>query len=141
MSAIYRDGIATGRATFETETPSWERWNSGHLPVPRLGARLPELPQSLVGWAALSPTSSRECYCGVAEVSVYIADGYRGQGIGRCLLYSLIHASEEAGIWTLQAAAFSNTRPARLLLSQGIPTARLGERIARLNVSGTITVL
>ena len=25
---IYREGIATGNATFETELPDWEKWDS-----------------------------------------------------------------------------------------------------------------
>ena len=27
---IYREGIATGDATFETELPDWEKWDGNH---------------------------------------------------------------------------------------------------------------
>ena len=33
VSAIYTEGLATGLATFETQVPSWERWNEAHLEV------------------------------------------------------------------------------------------------------------
>ncbi len=49
---IYLEGIATGRATFETEAPSWEAWDGSHLRFARLVARQGE---TVVGWAALSP--------------------------------------------------------------------------------------
>ena len=67
---IYAEGLATGRATFDTEIPEWEVWDAGHLAAPRLVARDDG---EVVGWAALGPVSSRPCYRGVAEVSIYVA--------------------------------------------------------------------
>jgi L-amino acid N-acyltransferase YncA len=103
VRAIYEEGIATGQATFQAEAPSWDEWDAGHLQSCRL---ILEVEGSLAGWAALSPISRREVYRGVAEVSVYIAAEARGQGLGRFLLEGLVDASEEARIWTLQAAIF-----------------------------------
>lgn len=103
VQAVYQEGIATGNATFETEAPDWNAWNTSHLAEGRLVARSDG---SLVGWAALSPVSSRCVYAGVAEVSVYVGEAARGQGVGRALLEALIEASEQAGIWTLQAGIF-----------------------------------
>ena len=60
----------------------------------------------VVGWAALSPVSSRDAYPGVAEVSVYVAKKFRGQGAGKLLLNHLVSASESTGVWTLQASIF-----------------------------------
>src|SRR3974390_3218198 len=103
VAAIYREGIATGHATFETEMPTWEQWNARHLPFPRLVAREEG---SIGGWAALSPVSVRRVYAGVAEVSVYVAEAMRGRGVGRKLLNALCSESERMGIWTLQAGIF-----------------------------------
>jgi L-amino acid N-acyltransferase YncA len=100
---IYRQGIATGNATFETELPDWEKWNSAHRQHCRLIARKEE---EILGWAALSPVSARAVYAGVAEVSVYVAATARGRGIGKALLQALIEESERHGIWTLQAGIF-----------------------------------
>ena len=30
VRTIYEEGIRSGDATFETETPSWERWGAAH---------------------------------------------------------------------------------------------------------------
>ena len=62
--------------------------------------------QEIVGWAALTPVSSRPVYRGVAEVSLYVAEAARGHGIGGKLMAKLIAESEADGIWTLQAGIF-----------------------------------
>lgn len=103
VARIYGEGIATGDATFETEVPDRKGWDEGHLECCRLVA---ELEGEVVGWAALSPVSSRCVYAGVAEVSVYVGKGARGAGVGSRLLAALVEASEEEGVWTLQAGIF-----------------------------------
>jgi L-amino acid N-acyltransferase YncA len=105
VRSIYMEGLATGEATFETEASSWEQWTGSHLSVPRLVAVFPNEGR-VVGWAALTAVSSRAVYSGVAEVSVYVADDFRGKGIGRDLLKQLIDESEQEGFWTLQASVF-----------------------------------
>ena len=100
---IYAEGIATGNATFETEAPSFERWNNSHLAEHRLVARLDG---AIVGWAALAPVSERCVYRGVAENSVYVAAHARGLGVGYRLLRALVMAAEDAGIWTIQTGVF-----------------------------------
>ena len=102
--AIYLEGIATGNATFETSAPDWATWDQARRPDCRLAARSAD--GTLLGWAALSPVSSRAVYAGVAEVSVYVAASARGQGVGRALLSALVEASEAAGVWTLTAGIF-----------------------------------
>ena len=85
------------------EAPSWEKWDSSHLPNFRLTA---QEESKILGRAALSPVSSRRVYAGVAEVSVYVAEAARGKGIGKSLLLALIESSEDCGVWTLQAGIF-----------------------------------
>lgn len=103
VRVIYQDGIETGQATFETAVPSWADWDAGKLLSCRFVARLRGV---VVGWAALSPVSRREVYAGIAEVSIYMASGVRGQGLGRALLQALVESSEQAGYWMLQAVMF-----------------------------------
>ena len=131
VKAIYEEGIATGQATFETEAPSWETWNTEHLATGRLVACKRG---QVVGWAALSPVSGRCVYAGVAEVSVYVAEKARGQGIGTALLQALIIDSEEAGIWTLEAGIFPENR-ASLVLHKACGFRQVGyrERLGQLN--------
>jgi len=136
---IYLEGIATGDATFETETPGWDQWDSAHLPFARLVARLAG---EIVGWAALSGVSQRCVYGGVAEVSVYVSSGHRGAGVGRRLLASLIEESEHNGIWTLQAGIFpENTASLALHAAYGFREVGRRERIGKLKGVWRDTVL
>lgn len=139
VRSIYLEGIATGLATFETEAPDWETWNANHMADCRLAARMDG---SLVGWAALTPVSGRCVYAGVAEVSVYVAVGARGRGVGRALLQKLILRSEKAGLWTLQASIFpENEASVNLHQSCGFRVIGRRERIGRLNGVWRDTVL
>lgn len=121
---IYVQGLATGQASFETEAPDWEQWNAARLPICRLIARDHD---AVVGWAALSPVSSRRVYQGVAEASVYVAPRGRGKGIGLSLLQALIETSESAGIWTLEAKVFPENT-ASLALCERCGFRRVGVR-------------
>jgi phosphinothricin acetyltransferase len=112
VAEIYLQGIATGFATFQNEATDWEAWDNSHLKECRLGVFEGE---ELAGWAALTPVSGRCVYAGVAEVSIYIAENFRGKGIGKSLLLKLIEESEAAGLWTLQSGIFpENTASIRL---------------------------
>lgn len=131
VERIYREGIATGQATFETAPPDWALWDERHRPEPRLVAR--DGRGQIVGWAALSPVSARTVYRGVAEVSVYVAAAARGQGVGRALLEELVAASERAGLWTLQAGIFpENILSLRLHAACGFRFVGRRERIGQL---------
>jgi phosphinothricin acetyltransferase len=129
VRAIYLEGIATRIATFETSAPTWEAWNASHHPE-RLVAREGGL---VLGWAALSPYSSRPAYSGVAEVGIYVSEAARRRGIGRALLAALIEASERSGVWTLQAGVFpENAASLELHRRCGFREVGRRERIGRL---------
>jgi phosphinothricin acetyltransferase len=139
VRAIYAEGIATRNATFEEAPPAWESWDAGHRPSCRLVARSGG---EVVGWAALSRPSARSVYAGVAEVSIYIAEKARGQGVGRGLLAELIRGSEAEGIWTLQAGVFpENSASLRLHQAAGFREVGRRERIGRMNGRWRDTVL
>lgn len=124
VATIYAEGIATGYATFETEVPSFESWDKAHIKNCRLVA---DKEGAILGWAALSPVSSRCVYEGVAELSIYIALKSRGAGIGKSLLNQLITESETAGYWTLQAGIFPENR-ASIKLHERLGFRFLGKR-------------
>ena len=128
---IYAEGLATGDATFENEVPDWSHWDRSHRPECRLVARDAKT-GDVVGWAALTLASSRRVYSGVAWESVYVADAWRGRGVGRALLEALIPASENAGYWTLQAGVLVEN-VASLSLHEGVGFRQVGiqERIGR----------
>ncbi|MFL5978038.1 MAG: GNAT family N-acetyltransferase [Gaiellaceae bacterium] len=131
VARIYAEGIVTGNATFETEVPSWEAWDAAHLPDHRFVA---ERDGGVVGWIALAPVSSRCCYAGVAEISAYVAEEARGEGVGRELLATAIESSEGAGLWTLQTGVFPENEPSLGLLRRfGFRVLGTQERIGRLH--------
>ena len=103
VKEIYQQGINTKIATFETEPPTFEIWESKFRKNLRFVATEKEI---ICGWVALSSVSARKVYEGVCEVSLYVAKEFRGQGIGKLLLKKIISESEEQGIWTLQAGIF-----------------------------------
>jgi phosphinothricin acetyltransferase len=82
----------------------------------------------IVGWGALSPVSGRCVYAGVAEVSVYVAAGARGQGVGKRLLQGLTEVSERQGIWTLQAGIFPENQ-ASIALHKSCGFRKVGTRV------------
>jgi len=104
VKRIYQQGIDTGHATFEEFPPStWEEWSEkfpSNLALVCLDSGI------VLGWAAISRTSTREVYQGVGEVSLYVDPDHQGQGIGKGLMKKIISKSEDAGLWTLQAGIF-----------------------------------
>lgn len=127
---IYLDGIATGNATFETDAPSWESWDESHSKTCRLVAKGEN---EVLGWAALSPVSERCVYAGVADISIYISQTSKGQGIGTALLRSIIVLSEKEGFWTLQAGIFpENTPSLKLHKKAGFREVGIRERIGKM---------
>jgi L-amino acid N-acyltransferase YncA len=129
VRAIYLEGLSTNQASFETTAPDWASWDASHL---RHGRLVATRDAEVLGWAALSPVSSRRVYAGVAEVSVYVASEARRQGLGRLLLEELVRRSEAAGIWTLQASIFpENVASVELHRACGFRLVGRRERIAQ----------
>lgn len=130
VAKIYGEGIATGMATFETQIPSYEKWDGSHLKICRFVGLYKD---NLAGWAALSPVSSRYVYRGVAEVSIYIGEKYRGLGVGNALMKHLILESEAQGFWTLQSGIFpTNMASVKLHESVGFRKIGIRERVGNL---------
>ena len=131
VSSIYKEGIATGIATFETEAPSYDVWGEKFIKNCRLVA---ELNNEVIGFAVLSQVSKRNVYKGVGEVTVYIAKNQRGKGLGKQLLTDLIVASEKEGFWTLQAGIFSTNKPSiQLHENCGFRIVGIREKIGQLH--------
>lgn len=130
VSKIYLDGINTGIATFQDSIPTFDEWNNGHINSCRLVAKSDG---KVLGFAVLSTTSSRCVYRGVAEVSVYIGENYRGLGIGKALLTDLIKLSEGNDIWTLQSGIIrENVSSIELHQKCGFREIGIREKIAKM---------
>ncbi|MEO2107917.1 MAG: metalloregulator ArsR/SmtB family transcription factor [Actinomycetota bacterium] len=117
---IMGEGIATRLATFETEVASVAalegKWLANHRP--------------------------RDCYSGVAETQIYVAEAFRGRRVGVALIDALVRGADAAGLWTLQAVVFPENRASlRLHRSAGFRTVGVRDRIAQLDGEWRDTVL
>ena len=129
VAEVYRQGIESGDATFETEVPDWESWDAARSPECRLVA---ECGGDVIGYAALSPVSGRCVYDGVREAMIYISAVARGRGVGGRLLRRLVEESEAHGIWTLQAGIFpENAASIRVFEKTGFRILGTHERLGR----------
>ena len=130
ISAIFREGIETGIATFLSDAPTWEAWDQEHCEDCRLVARSGD---TILGWAAKSPLSSTSVYAAIAEAGDYIGKAGRRQGLGTALLTELIRCSEEAGYWSLQGEIVKENLPSRALCKKcGFREIGIRERFGRM---------
>jgi L-amino acid N-acyltransferase YncA len=128
---IYAEGVATRNATFETAAPTVAQLKRRWMPEHRWVA---EIDGSVVGWAAITPTSTRDAYRGVGETSVYVGDGHRGRGVGKALIHRQVNAADADGLWTLQTSVFPENRASIALHhSAGFRTLGVRDRIGRLD--------
>ncbi|MHA6727634.1 N-acetyltransferase family protein [Chryseobacterium sp. A301] len=128
---IFQQGLDTHLASFETQAPSWESWDMNYHRVARLVLQGDE--GKIIGWAALKPISTRACYSGVAEVSVYVDSLFQGKGLGTMLLRQLALASEEHQFWTLQSSIFpENEASIRMHQKAGFRLVGTRRKIAKL---------
>jgi L-amino acid N-acyltransferase YncA len=119
VSEIYREGIATGHATFAPAPPgSFEDFSDGKIMECGCVARGGD--GRVIGWATLAKVSDRCVYAGVAEVSVYVAA-----------------KAEAAEVWTLQAGIFpENTASLALHARHGFREVGRRERLGKMPAIG-----
>jgi len=136
---IYKMGLDTRNATFETIVPSWTEWDSTHLNHSRFVYLESD---KILGWIALSHVSARKVYEGIAEVSVYIDTNILGKGIGSKLMEKVIMSSEMHGIWTLYSSVFpENVATLKLHDKFGFRVIGTRKKIAKLDNKWRDTVL
>lgn len=130
VEEIYREGIATGQATFESAPPAtWEDFSGSRPAAFRLVAV--DEGSAVLGWVAATRVSARDVYRGVIEHSVYVHPRAAGRGVAGVLLRELIRVAEDEGIWTIQGSLFpENTASVRLHESAGFRVVGRRERIA-----------
>jgi L-amino acid N-acyltransferase YncA len=139
VAGIYKQGLDTRNATFETQVPDYETWiNKLHRHLLWVAV----INNEVVAWAGLQPVSFRKVYEGVVEVTIYVDAAFAGKGIGTALIKHLIAESEKAGIWTLYASIFpENAASIRLHLNNGFREIGYREKIAQLDGKWRNTVL
>jgi L-amino acid N-acyltransferase YncA len=122
--AIFAEGIDTGHATFEHESPTWDEFDHMKLADHRFVAVDRE---DVLGWVAVSPTSTRPCYRGVVEDALYVTDRARGRGVGRALLEHLVASTDAGDVWTVVAGIFPENEGS-IVLHESLDFHRVGVR-------------
>jgi phosphinothricin acetyltransferase len=115
IARVYNEGIADRVATFETRSRTQEEiaaWFDGVHPV-----WVVEDAGEVVAFASTSTYRPRECYAGIAEVSVYVARDHRGRGAGRLALAAIVTAAEGAGFWKLVSRIFPENTASRAMVA------------------------
>jgi phosphinothricin acetyltransferase len=113
IARIYNQGIEDRVATFETRPRSPQEirdWFGEHPIV------VVEEEGEIVAFAASSRWRQRECYAGIAELSIYVARDRRGRGAGRLALDGLLAAATRQGLRKLLAALLAGNEPSRALM-------------------------
>lgn len=114
VAAIYNEGIEDRVATFETRARSEEdvrAWFDGRHPIVVV-----EEQGKIVAFASTSTYRPRDCYAGIAEVSVYVSRNFRRRGAGRIALRELIKQARASGFWKLVSRVFPENQASRALI-------------------------
>lgn len=103
ITEIYNQGIEDRIATLEADTKSIAQM------VAMFKARserhkvivIADNTGAIQGWASLNVFNARECYRGVADLSIYICRAARGKGLGKLLLVALVDMAKQVGFHKL----------------------------------------
>ena len=129
MMEIYKQSLEKGDITFRTECPTYEEWDEGHIKECRF---VYELDGKVIGYTMIAPTSGRDSYRGVVEVSIFVDQKHTQKGIGTALLLKLMEEAEKEGYWTLYSAIFSvNEGSIKLHKKCGFRVIGTREKIAK----------
>ena len=98
VAEIYGQGMESGTATFQTYVPEYDEWDKAHHRFCRYVAVAEGV---VVGWAALTAGILREPYKGVAELSIYVRNGFKRHGIGYALIEIIKKKAKQYGLLML----------------------------------------
>jgi L-amino acid N-acyltransferase YncA len=115
IALIYNQGIEDRVATFETgfrRPDDIRQWFDGRHPI-----AVVECNGRVIAFASSSSYRPRDCYAGIAEISVYVDREFRGRGAGRLVLTQIIALAEAAGFWKLLSRIFPENHASRALIA------------------------
>jgi L-amino acid N-acyltransferase YncA len=124
--AIYNSTIASRRVTADLHPVSVESrmaWFHAHDPK-RRPIWVVDRPTSASGdariaaWLSFSDFHRRPAYAGAAELSIYVHENSRHQGLGSCLLVAAVKAAPAMGIHTLTGLIFGHNHASLQLFAQ-----------------------
>jgi len=119
--AIYNSTVPSRMVTADTEpvsVASREAWFDAHLPERRPLWVCEDAEGRMAGWISFSDFYGRPAYGGTAEVSIYLDETRRGQGLGRYLLEQAIAHAPKLGVSTLLGFIFGHNEPSLRLFAR-----------------------
>lgn len=128
IQSIYAHHVSTGLGTFEESPPDIDEMRRRHEEVS--GRGLPylvaERAGQVVGYGYCAPYRARSAYRFALEDSVYVAQGWQRQGIGRALLAELIARCERLDYRQLIAVIGDSAHAASVGLHASLGFLRVG---------------
>lgn len=110
---IYNSTVPGRMVTADTEpitVESREGWFNEHTPSFR-PLWVMEHDKQICGWLSFQSFYGRPAYNATVEVSIYVAEEFRGKGIGRILLQKAIDSCSKLNIKTLLGFVFGHNKP------------------------------
>jgi phosphinothricin acetyltransferase len=139
---IYNSTIASREVTADTEPVSVESraaWFAEHTPERRplwvihAADDTSDNPE-VIGWMSYSNFYGRPAYSGTAELSIYIAEQWRGKGVGRYCLEQAIAFAPRLAVHTLLGFIFGHNAASLALFRRfGFETWAQLPRVANLD--------
>jgi len=117
ICGIYNAALAERGSTFETEPRSAENFEH-RIENARFPFLVAEAGQEVIGWAGLASYSSRPCYAGIGECSVYVAAETRGRGLGTSLTEELARSARCSGFHKLIGKLFTDNEASLRLVER-----------------------
>ena len=139
---IYNSTVASREVTADTEpvsVASRQQWFDEHNPERRPlwvihDAADQSAAPAVLGWMSYSNFYGRPAYSGTAELSIYIAEAWRGKGIGRYCLEQAIAFAPSIAVHTLLGFIFGHNVPSLGLFKKfGFATWAELPRVANLD--------
>ena len=118
---IYNQSIAGKQATADLQPVSvadrqaWFNTHTGNRPLVVAQTRSETSSQTslgeIVGWGSLSDLYARPAYHISTEISIYVAEEAKGQGVGKALVNYLIKVAPSCGVQQVVALIFAHNTP------------------------------
>ncbi|HZV65676.1 MAG TPA: GNAT family N-acetyltransferase [Telluria sp.] len=113
---IYNSTVASREVTADTQpvsVASRQAWFDDHNPERRplwvIHDAADQAPNpAVIGWLSYSNFYGRPAYSGTAELSIYIAEAWRGKGVGQYCLAQAIEWAPKVAVHTLLGFIFGH---------------------------------